>query len=151
MAAWVSHDSLLFLLEIDSQLCIFRNLILSDPALPELFSLRWEETNWQFCVMVRAVLTKRIKMLPFERSRHSGLSQKIYVGEEMRPEGGYWVVWREHSVFLLVMSSTPSHRNGLNKYHSGRNLVLFSRKIRSAPHIHDEWMEVQLVEWMNPY
>lgn len=92
MGAWASHDSLLFLLEIDSQLCIFRNLILSDLVLPKLFSLQWEEMNWQFCVMVRAVLMKRIKMLPFERSRHSGLSRKIYVGEEMRPEGGYWVV-----------------------------------------------------------
>lgn len=48
--------------------------------------------NWQFGVTVRAVLTKRIKMLPFERPRHSGLIRKIHVGEAMRPEGGYWVV-----------------------------------------------------------
>ena len=50
-------------------------------------------------------------MLQFKWSRHSGLSRKILVGEKMRPKGGYEMVLRSHSVFLLVVSSAPPHQN----------------------------------------
>lgn len=104
--------------------------------------------------MMKAILTKKIEMLQYEWAGHAGLSRKIHVGEEMRPEGGYWMVLRNYSVFLLVMSST-SHQN-VNFTQVRTCLpcsVSYTQHLEPSEVLHtygmNEWMNEKPASWMH--
>lgn len=107
MSGWAPCFSLLFLLEIDPQFCIFRNLILSDHALLELSHRDGKQSIFILVSWWELYLIKRMEMYQFKWSRHSGLSRKIPVGEEMRSEGGYWMVLRSLFCVSPGMPSAP--------------------------------------------
>lgn len=106
---------------------------------------------------MRTILKQRMEMFQFKWSRHSGLSRKIPMGEEMKSEGWFWMVLRSHSVFLLVISSVP-HQNG--KLTQRRTwFVLFSGHSQHLEqsevlntYLINGWIGGWLAGWMNvPY